>query len=242
MVTAAGRAAPDLRDVVVSQWRAVVDMVDEVPDELFDRPTRLPRWNVASLVAHLAGNPGFPPGQATSTYYDDVPRDADQMAQADIDKSRGAPPERLREELRDQTDLAVAWLGAAPLDPALTDYLPSRCIESVLHLLDLSDATGVPPHLEPAAVAVATRTTARTLAERAPGRSVELRIPPYAAVQCVTGPRHTRGTPPNVVETDPVTWLEIAAGRLTWSAAAASGRLRASGERADLSAHLPVLS
>jgi Bacterial SCP ortholog len=78
------------------------------------------------------------------------------------------------------------------------------------------------------------------LAERAPGRAVEVRVPPFAAVQCVAGPRHTRGTPPNVVETDPVTWLELATGRLDWAAAVAAGRVRASGPRADISGYLPV--
>jgi hypothetical protein len=67
-------------------------------------------------------------------------------------------------------------------------------------------------------------------------------VPPYAAVQVIEGPRHTRGTPPNVVETDPRTWLEIATGRQSWNDAVASGRISASGERADLSDYLPVLS
>jgi hypothetical protein len=78
------------------------------------------------------------------------------------------------------------------------------------------------------------------LAARAPGRSVEVRVPPYGAVQAVEGPRHTRGTPPNVVETDPATWVALAVGTLTWAEAAATGRLHASGERADLSPYLPL--
>jgi hypothetical protein len=78
------------------------------------------------------------------------------------------------------------------------------------------------------------------LAERAPGRSVEVRVPPYAAAQVVPGVRHTRGTPPAVVETDPDTWLALATGGLTWAEAESSGRLRASGERADLSPYLPL--
>ena len=76
--------------------------------------------------------------------------------------------------------------------------------------------------------------TVRAFAAAHPGKSVELRIPPYVAVQCVTGPRHTRGTPPNVVETDPVTWLRLYGGKLAWEAAVADGRIRASGERSDL--------
>ena len=79
------------------------------------------------------------------------------------------------------------------------------------------------------------------LAQVAPGRSVEVRVPPYAAIQCVEGPRHTRGTPPNVVETDPVTWVELATGRLQWAVAAADGRIMASGIRADVSGYLPLL-
>ncbi|QBR93258.1 sterol carrier family protein [Nocardioides euryhalodurans] len=79
------------------------------------------------------------------------------------------------------------------------------------------------------------------LSERAPGRSVEIRVPPYAAAQVVAGIRHTRGTPPAVVETDPATWLALATGELAWGDAVAAGRVRASGERTDLSAHLPLL-
>jgi hypothetical protein len=85
------------------------------------------------------------------------------------------------------------------------------------------------------------RQLARALAELAPGRSVELRVPPHVAVQCVAGPRHTRGTPPNVVEVDPGAFLDLALGRRTWADAVHSGLVRASGERADLSAWLPLL-
>ncbi|WUH99024.1 sterol carrier family protein [Spirillospora sp. NBC_00431] len=78
------------------------------------------------------------------------------------------------------------------------------------------------------------------LAELAPGRSVEVRVPPYAAVQCIDGPHHTRGTPPNVVEMDAAAWIGLATGRLAWDDAVADGRVRASGARADLSEHLPL--
>lgn len=78
------------------------------------------------------------------------------------------------------------------------------------------------------------------LEQRAPGRSVEVRVPPYAAVQVVPGVRHTRGTPPAVVETDAATWLALATGELSWSEAEHTGRVRASGERADLTAYLPL--
>lgn len=87
----------------------------------------------------------------------------------------------------------------------------------------------------------ATRHLLDVLAERSPGRSVEVRVPPYGAVQAVAGPRHTRGTPPNVVETDPGTWLLLAVGRTGFAAAVEDGRVSASGERSDLSAFLPLL-
>lgn len=74
----------------------------------------------------------------------------------------------------------------------------------------------------------------------APGSSVEVRVPPYAAVQVVPGVRHTRGTPPAVVETDPQTWIEIAVGELEWLDAVESGRVVASGERTDLTTYLPL--
>jgi hypothetical protein len=86
----------------------------------------------------------------------------------------------------------------------------------------------------------AVRFTLEELADVAPGNSVEVRVPPDGAVQAVHGPRHTRGTPPNVVETDPQTWLELATGALTWAEASDAGRVHASGERADLAAWLPL--
>ncbi len=91
-----------------------------------------------------------------------------------------------------------------------------------------------------AVLGAAVKTSARWLAQQVPGRSVELRVPPHVAVQCVEGPRHTRGTPPNVVETDAATWLRLATGQLSWATAVAEGTVVASGNRADLSAHLPL--
>jgi hypothetical protein len=78
------------------------------------------------------------------------------------------------------------------------------------------------------------------LEQRAPGHSVEVRVPPYAAVQVIPGVRHTRGTPPAVVETDAPTWIALATGQLAWADAVSSARISASGERTDLSAYLPL--
>ena len=98
------------------------------------------------------------------------------------------------------------------------------------------------PHtMEPDDVRDAVRFLLEELAGQSPGRSVEVRVPPHGAVQCVEGPRHTRGTPPNVVETDPMTWIALATGSESWETAMSDGRVHASGERADLSAVLPVV-
>jgi Bacterial SCP ortholog len=86
----------------------------------------------------------------------------------------------------------------------------------------------------------AVRALLTALRQRAPGRSVEMRVPPYGAIQCVEGPAHTRGTPPNVVEADPVTFILVATGRLDWSDAFRDGRITASGVRADLSSYMPL--
>lgn len=78
------------------------------------------------------------------------------------------------------------------------------------------------------------------LAARAPGHSVEVRVPPYAAVQVVAGVRHRRGTPPALVQLDARTIVGLATGHLTWADAEEAGRLRASGERSDLSDLFPL--
>jgi Bacterial SCP ortholog len=101
-------------------------------------------------------------------------------------------------------------------------------------------AGGPPPDRSVQRAAV--KESLAALVAAAPGRSVEVRIPPFGAVQCIDGPRHTRGTPPNVVEADPRTWLALVTGARTWEDALASGGLRASGSRAnDVAALLPLV-
>jgi hypothetical protein len=115
--------------------------------------------------------------------------------------------------------------------------LDPRGPESVAAVLRALDADDIPGAQDQ-------RTAARyllyLLAARHPGRVLEVRVPPVAAVQCLPGPVHTRGTPPNVVETDPLTWIRLAAGRLDWADAVAAGAVHASGPRADLAEHLPL--
>ncbi|WP_422744667.1 sterol carrier family protein [Mycobacterium sp. WMMD1722] len=102
------------------------------------------------------------------------------------------------------------------------------------------DDAAEPPRQQ---IAEAVRLTARTLAAAAPGATVEVRVPPFVAVQCVSGPTHTRGNPPNVVETDPRTWLRLAAGLLTFDAALASAAVQASGSRAgEIGNWLPLVT
>ncbi|SHE53548.1 sterol carrier family protein [Streptoalloteichus hindustanus] len=116
---------------------------------------------------------------------------------------------------------------------------PQELRAAVLHVAPWLDGEAdEPPRAD---LAAAVRLSLRTLEHVAPGRSVEVRVPPFAAVQCVAGPRHTRGTPPNVVQTDPRTWLELATGRLRWDDALAAGRIDASGSRADLAPWLPIV-
>ena len=90
-------------------------------------------------------------------------------------------------------------------------------------------------------LATAVRFLLEELAEVAPGNSVEVRVPPLGATQCIEGPRHTRGTPPNVVEMTPETWFAVSTGSIKWNDAVAAGKVSASGTRADLSEVLPLL-
>lgn len=90
-------------------------------------------------------------------------------------------------------------------------------------------------------LATACRYLLEELAERVPGNSVEVRVPPYGATQCIEGPRHTRGTPPNTVEMKPDVWFALATGAMSWSQALAEAKVQASGTRADLSEVLPLI-
>lgn len=136
-------------------------------------------------------------------------------------------PERLRAALDDQ----LAALGEEPYAGPAT-----RLADALIDAVVTAYAAGADP--ERAAARLAVKLLLERLAGQTPGRSVEVRVPPYAAVQCVEGPRHTRGTPPNVIETDPKTWILLATGRLAWTDAA--DRITASGARADLSPYLPL--
>jgi hypothetical protein len=118
------------------------------------------------------------------------------------------------------------------IDPAEGSRAFSRWIEAA--------ASGTEALPRPV-LAMAVRYTLEELATRAEGNSVEVRVPPFGVTQCIPGPRHTRGTPPNVIELPAELWLALAAGTLAWDAALATGRVTASGLRADLSDELPLV-
>ena len=105
---------------------------------------------------------------------------------------------------------------------------------------DAAQAAPAAPAVPRSVIATAVRYSLEEVTARAPGNSVEVRVPPFGVTQCVEGPRHTRGTPPNVIECDAATWLAMVTGRLSWADAVSAGRVAASGLRADLSALLPL--
>lgn len=225
-------------------------------------PSGLPGWDVNHLLAHIAGQTGIvaallaEPAPAPGTAVTDLSAWAastaaiadrldamtrrDAAATADPAAAIDEQAERLRAVLDEavRADRIIPHTFGAM---RALDFTVTRLVELVVHSDDLARATGVPVELDRQAVAAVVRLLADALAAKVPGNSVELRVPPYAAVQCVPGPRHTRGTPPNVVETDPLTWIRLATGREKWADALQAARLTASGERADLGAHLPVL-
>jgi hypothetical protein len=142
-------------------------------------------------------------------------------------------PERLRAAL----DAQLAELGPASASGPAADAVPAaRLADALVDAVLTAYDSGAEPTR--AAAKLTVKLLLDRLATDAPGRSVEVRVPPYAAVQCVEGPRHTRGTPPNVIETDARTWILLATGRLAWDDA--RDRIAASGARADLSDWLPV--
>lgn len=247
------------RAAVLAQFGHVRDAVRDLDADQLARPSGVGEWTVAELAAHiawiadsLAAGLAKPPAAVAELAVAEWPfataslaGKITEAARETLETLEGAPlPElydraalRLAEALETHPGGWVLdlWIGAM----TLADFLVTRTVELVVHTDDLSRATGRDIPLDRQALAACTRLLADALAVKAPGGAVEFRVPPFAVVQCVEGPRHTRGTPPNVVETDPLTWLRLATGRVTWAEALAAAQVRASGERADLSALLP---
>ncbi|MEK2488046.1 sterol carrier family protein [Kitasatospora purpeofusca] len=250
--------------------RDAVRRLCERPDaeQCLARPTRLGEWRVRELLAHLAVQIEWLPAHLDDPAEGRPPLDLPRWAER-VGTLAPLLDEQARARSADGFDgdpasVAVAFDRAADAllgalarpeaaDPArrfeirlgsmaLTEFLVTRLVETVVHADDLAEALGPEafPH-DRQAVAAVTRMLADAFAELVPGGAVELRVPPFAVVQAVEGPRHTRGTPPNVVETDPLTWIRLATGRADWAETVDSAALSASGERSDLRTYLPVL-
>ena len=248
------------RKAVLAQFENVREAVGTLSEEQLASPTRLGEWTVRDLAAHLTmavesvsralERPAPPKAElnaldyasATAAHASAIAEGSHHLAEAHPDlAARYADVERRITdalEAAPQGRIIDTRAGGMLLD----DYLVTRTIELVVHTDDLNAAVpGLDVPVDRTALATCVRVLADTLAARAPGGSTEVRIPPYAVVQCVEGPRHTRGTPPNVVETDPLTWIRLATGRAEWAAALDAAEVSASGERADLSGLLPLM-
>ncbi|MFI7499615.1 sterol carrier family protein [Streptomyces sp. NPDC049687] len=249
------------RAAVLAQLGNVREAVAGLTPGQLALPTRLGEWTVRELVAHIGTaltaigrSLALPEPPRQDAVLLDWPFAASANSSAIDDFTRRAAEQHpdlglyladIERDLVEQLDthpwtrLLQTNAGALPL----ADYLVTRAVELVVHTDDLNAAVpGLAVAVDRQALAATTRLLADALAVRAPGGATEVRVPPYAVVQCVEGPRHTRGTPPNVVETDPLTWIRLATGRLTWKEAVEAAQVSASGERADLGALLPLMS
>ncbi|MFK0024203.1 sterol carrier family protein [Streptomyces sp. NPDC090798] len=248
-----------IRAAVLAQFGNVRQGVRTLTEEQLARPTHLGDWSVRELAAHLtmavetvSRNLDRPEPAAkelalldwpfaTSARAGDIADGTRELARDNpgLDALYARAEQRITERLATVPDdrLLAARIGAM----TLADYLVTRTVELVVHTDDLNRAAGADIPLDRQALAACTRLLADALAVKAPGASTEVRIPPYAVVQCVEGPRHTRGTPPNVVETDPLTWIRLATGRTEWTTALDEAKVSASGERADLGGLLPLM-
>jgi uncharacterized protein (TIGR03083 family) len=255
------------QEALLEQSRTVQAWLRALPADAFERPTVLPDWNVRQLAGHLVlvhdslrqslDQPTKEPALPTHEFVRRYRRDVEMIMAATLEASQGLSGQEVLARLECAIDDLAArldaqvWMSQVIMTPrgptTIEDYLATRIVELVVHTDDLNRSLpeAAPAELQRSALSRCTRTLSGILAGQHSGRSVEVRVPPYAAVQCAIsdpGPTHTRGTPPNVVETDPVTFLRLATGRITWTDAVANGTVHASGLRADLSAVLPLLS
>ncbi|MER7696515.1 MULTISPECIES: sterol carrier family protein [unclassified Streptomyces] len=250
------------RTAVLAQFAHVRDAVRTLTPDQLARPTRLGDWTVRELAAHVAMGlssvarslslpepPGPKPEVALSVWPSATAEHAARIAGDVEDLAAGRPDlPALYEEAEAGFTAAVPATGTGERllttrvgSMRLTDYLVTRTVELAVHTDDLNDALGSEIPYDRQALAACTRLLADALAYRAPGGSVEVRVPPFAVVQCIGGPQHTRGTPPNVVETGPLTWMRLATGRTEWARVLEDAEVSASGERADLAGLLPLM-
>lgn len=245
------------RAAVLAQHTRVREGIARLTPDQFEAPTRLGDWTVRELTAHLSVVLGsvvrsleLPEPARRELALMDYPAVASARA-GEVDTVALAEAEGTTDELfaraADRLPEALATVTDERLIPTrfgamrLADFLVTQVVELVVRTDDLNDATGLGVPFDRQAQAITTRYLADALAVKAPGGAVEVRVPPFAVVQCGAGPQHTRGTPPNVVETDPLTWTRLATGRTDWATEVGAGRVTASGDRANLTATLPVL-
>ncbi|MFE4692956.1 sterol carrier family protein [Streptomyces sp. NPDC056749] len=249
------------RTAVLAQFAHVQAAVRDLTPEQLSGPSGLGEWTVRDLAAHVATVLEWvsrelelpePPGAKPQLNLLEWPFSTAGRAEGIADDARTLAAARPGlGALYEETAERFARLAAgAPGERLVTtragtmrlgDFLVTRTVELVVHTDDLHRATGLDLPYDRQALAACTRLLADALADKAPGGSVEVRVPPFAVVQCIGGPKHTRGTPPNVVETDPLTWLRLATGRTGWTEALEEARVSASGERADLAPLLPLM-
>ncbi|MFE0461034.1 sterol carrier family protein [Kitasatospora sp. NPDC058965] len=250
--------------------RALVHRIcaDPAAEAVLAGPTRLGEWTVRELVAHLALQLAWVPAHLDEPVAGGPALDLvgwvdgvgalsellDAGTRAHSAQAFAGPPEAVAAAFDEAADALLALLDGPEVRDeqrrfgirlgvlTLADMLVTRLVEAVVHADDLAAALGLDefPH-DRFALASVSRLLADSFAAQVPGGAVELRVPPFAVVQAVPGPRHTRGTPPNVVETAPLDWIRLATGRLGWAELVGGPRLTASGERSDLSPYLPVL-
>ena len=252
----AGIDVRKVADAYLDQWTLTREWCDAITD--WTTPSAVDGWSLRELVAHfglvadsiraaseaMSVEKPLRLGDYLATYADGaaaIDERTREWASADgVLYSVDASAEQAERALRSVDGNPVVAARRGPI--RWVDFLRTRCIELTVHSDDLARSVGREgPPLSRPCLQVSTRALADVLTWRAPGRSVEVRVPPFAAVQCVEGVSHKRGTPPAVVETDPVTFCRLAAGRISWDAAAASGSLQLSGLRTDLTPYLPLL-
>ncbi len=249
------------RSAVLAQFHRVREAVAALTEDQLAGASGLGEWTVRDLAAHVTTalervsrelELPEPPGARPQLTLVEWPFSTAARAEGIADDARTLAEARPGlDALYEETAARFAELVPADAGDRLVttragtmrlgDFLVTRTVELVVHTDDLHRATGLDIPYDRQALAACTRLLADALADKAPGGSVEVRVPPFAVVQCIGGPKHTRGTPPNVVETDPLTWVRLATGRTKWAEELEAARVSASGERADLTPLLPLM-
>ncbi|MEO8329213.1 MAG: sterol carrier family protein [Candidatus Nanopelagicales bacterium] len=257
------RAVVKAANAYTTQWETIAAVWSNLDPLQWQTQSAVPGWRVGDLVAHfgrvaqtvtdastqLSARKPLGVSEYLRTYADSAAEiDEQTRAAGAFDQASVTATTAM------QGESAILALASPELqaDPVVvarrgpvrwSDFIVTRVIELVAHGDDLARSLGLPtpPTIHRDALQLTVRELAQVLSLRAPGRSVEVRVPPFAAVQCIPGPRHTRGTPGAVIELEPMTFLRLADGRVTWDESVAAGLVRASGQRTEIGACFPLL-